>query len=68
MQTFRRLNKLKVYKVILTGIIQTEDEEPHPENWDWSNEFMAYRLQEMGASTNVVITELKEVPAIDPAA
>lgn len=60
---------MKVYKVIMTGIIQTEDEDQHPENWDWSNEYIStHRLREMGDTLNVVITELKEVSAIDPAA
>jgi len=53
---------VKIYKVTITGVITTPDDEGHPDNWDWSEEFIALRIKEMEAS-EVVVTEMKEVDA-----
>ena len=59
---------MKYYKVLLTGIVTTDDGESHPDYWSWSDKDMPNRIKDMGNSVSIVITELKEVPAIDPAA
>ena len=51
---------MKIYKVTITGVITTPEDERHPDNWDWSDEFMAYRFKGM-SSSEIVITEMKEV-------
>ena len=53
---------MKIYKVTITGVITTPDDEGHPDNWDWSEEFIPLRIKEMEAS-EVVVTEMKEVDA-----
>ena len=53
---------MKIYKVTITGVITTLDGEGHPDNWDWSDEFIPLRFKDMGAR-EIVITELKEVDA-----
>ncbi len=54
---------MKVYKVTITGIVTTLDDDEHPENWDWSNEYMAYRIKDLGDTREIVVTEMKEVDA-----
>ena len=52
---------MKFYKVVLTGIIMTQDEDPHPNNWDWSADKIYYRYQEMGGDgADVKITLLQD--------
>ena len=58
---------MKVYKVTITGVVTTNDEEPHPDYWSWSEKDMAHRLKDMGNSTNIIITEMEEVIELYPA-
>ena len=52
---------MKFYKVVLTGIIMTQDDDPHPNNWDWSADKIYYRYQEMGGDgADVKITLLQD--------
>lgn len=53
---------MQIYKVTITGVITTLDGEEHPDNWDWSVEFIPHRIKEM-AHKEVVVTEMKEVDA-----
>ena len=52
---------MKFYKVVLTGIIMTQDEDPHPNDWDWSADKIYYRYQDMGGDgADVKITLLQD--------
>ena len=52
---------MKVYKVKITGIVTTADDDVHPDYWSWSDKDMGNRIKDMGNTINVVITELTEV-------
>ena len=52
---------MKVYKVLITGIVTTNDDDVHPDFWSWSDKDMPHRIKDMGNSTNIVIKEMKEV-------
>jgi hypothetical protein len=67
-QNFRRRSNLRYFKVALTGVVTIEDEDSHPENWDWSNDFLPMRVKDMGNTLKINFTEMREVTEIDPAA
>ena len=52
---------MKVYKVTITGIVTTDDDEVHPDFWSWGDKDMTHRLKDMGNTTNIVITEMEEM-------
>jgi len=52
---------MKVYKVRITGIVTTADDDTHPDYWSWSDKDLSHRIKDMGNTINVVITELTEV-------
>jgi hypothetical protein len=53
--------KLKFYKVTITGVILTQDDDSHPDSWDWSADKIYYRYQEMGGDgADVRITLLQD--------
>jgi hypothetical protein len=52
---------MKVYKVTITGVVTTDDDEGHPNSWSWDDKDIRQRFREMGLSTNIVINEMKEV-------
>jgi hypothetical protein len=57
---------MKVFKVTITGVVTTDDDEAHPDYWSWSEKDMAHRLKDMGHSTTIVITEMEEVSTTVP--
>ena len=53
--------ELKIYKVVITGAMMTQDDEPHPDSWDWSADKIYYRYQDIGGDgADIKITLLQE--------
>ena len=51
----------KFYKVAITGGVMTQDDEPHPDSWEWSADKIYYRYQDIGGDgVDIKITLLQE--------
>ena len=53
---------MRFYQVSITGIVQVDDNEPSPRNWDWSPEYLADRITQDMEHINIDFREMVLTP------
>jgi hypothetical protein len=56
---------MRIYQVSITGIVQVDDNEPSPPNWDWLPESLANRITQDMEYFNVDFREMVLAPHTD---
>jgi hypothetical protein len=56
---------MRFYQVSIKGIVQVDDNEPSPRNWDWSPEHLANRITQDMEHIDIDFREMVLAPHTD---